>query len=94
MTDGDDAAGENVNLDDEAVTTTEGKRRRWWATNDVLAALLLGSLPVLIAGGGRGIVTLGSVPASWTATYLGVCGAAAAWVFGSAAVEAWRSAGR
>ncbi len=94
MTDGDGADGEDVDLGDDTVTTTEGTRRRWWATNDVLAALLLGSLPVLIAAGGREIVTLASIPASWTATYLGVCGAAAAWVFGSAAVEAWRSAGR
>jgi hypothetical protein len=90
----DDEAGEDVELGDDTVTTTEGTRRRWWATNDVLAALLLGSLAGLIAAGGRGVIALESVPASWTATYLGVCGAAAAWVFGSAAIEAWRSAGR
>jgi hypothetical protein len=90
----DEEASDDVELGDDTVTTTRTTRRRWWATNDVLAALLLGSLPVLIAAGGRGIVTLASIPASLTATYLGVCGAAAAWVFGSAAVEAWRSAGR
>lgn len=90
----DSEAADGVELDDDTVTTTDGTRRRWWATNDVLAALLLGSLPVLIAAGGRDVIALESVPASWTATYLGVSGAAAAWVFGSAAIEAWRSAGR
>ena len=81
---------DDPDLGDEEMTTTDGTRRRWWATNDVLAAVLLTSLPVLITAGGRGVLTLSAVPASWSATYLAVCGAAAAWSFGAEAIKAWR----
>jgi hypothetical protein len=77
-------------LDDEEVTTTDGTRRRWWATNDVLSGLLLGSLTVLLGAGAHGVITLSAIPASWAATYLAVCGAAAAWSFGAEAIKAWR----
>lgn len=93
MTDGigrDNSDDPQPTIGDDDVTTTDGVRRRWWATNDMLAALLLASLTVLLAAGARGLLTLSAIPAAWTATYLGVCGGAAAWAFGSEAIAAWR----
>jgi len=74
--------------DSESTTSVS---RRWVYTNDLLAGLLLGSLPILTALGSTQILALTSIPNSWRLAYLVVVGTAAVWTFGSEALEAWRS---
>jgi hypothetical protein len=76
--------------DPESESTTSVSRR-WVYTNDLLAGLLLGSLPILTALGSTQILALTSIPNSWRLAYLVVVGTAAVWTFGSEALEAWRS---
>jgi len=76
--------------DPESESTTSVSRR-WVYTNDVLAGLLLGSLPILTALGSTQILALTSIPNSWRVAYLVITGTAAVWCFGSEALEAWRS---
>jgi len=76
--------------DPESESTTSVSRR-WVYTNDLLAGLLLGSLPILTALGSTQILALTSIPSSWRLAYLVVVGTAAVWCFGSEALEAWRS---
>jgi len=76
--------------DPESESTTSVSRR-WLYTNDLLAGLLLGSLPILTALGSTQILALTSIPNSWRVAYLVVVGTAAVWTFGSEALEAWRS---
>jgi len=71
--------------------STTSVSRRWLYTNDLLAGLLLGSLPILTALGSTQILALTSIPNSWRLAYLVVVGTAAVWCFGSEALEAWRS---
>jgi hypothetical protein len=76
--------------DPESESTTSVSRR-WLYTNDLLAGLLLGSLPILTALGSTQILALTSIPNSWRVAYLVITGTAAVWCFGSEALEAWRS---
>jgi len=76
--------------DPESESTTSVSRR-WVYTNDLLAGLLLGSLPILTALGSTQVLALTSIPNSWRLAYLVVVGTAAVWCFGSEALEAWRS---
>jgi len=76
--------------DPESESTTSVSRR-WIYTNDLLAGLLLGSLPILTALGSTQILALTSIPNSWRVAYLVVVGTAAVWSFGVETVEAWRS---
>jgi len=76
--------------DPESESTTSVSRR-WVYTNDLLAGLLLGSLPILTALGSTQILALTSIPNSWRVAYLVITGTAAVWCFGSEALEAWRS---
>jgi len=71
--------------------STTSVSRRWIFTNDLLAGLLLGSLPILTALGSTQILALTSIPNSWRLAYLVITGTAAVWTFGSEALEAWRS---
>jgi hypothetical protein len=71
--------------------STTSVSRRWVYTNDLLAGLLLGSLPILTALGSTQILALTSIPNSWRVAYLVVAGTAAVWSFGVETVEAWRS---
>jgi len=71
--------------------STTSVSRRWIFTNDLLAGLLLGSLPILTALGSTQILSLASIPNSWQVAYLVITGTAAVWCFGSEALEAWRS---
>jgi len=71
--------------------STTSVSRRWVFTNDLLAGLLLGSLPILTALGSTQVLALTSIPNSWRVAYLVVVGTAAVWCFGSEALEAWRS---
>jgi hypothetical protein len=76
--------------DTESESTTSVSRR-WIYTNDLLAGLLLASLPILTALGSTQILALTSIPNSWRLAYLVIVGTAAVWCFGSEALEAWRS---
>jgi hypothetical protein len=76
------------NSESESTTSVS---RRWIFTNDLLAGLLLGSLPILTALGSTQILALTSIPNSWRVAYLVIVGTAAVWTFGSEALEAWRS---
>jgi len=76
--------------DPESESTTSVSRR-WLYTNDLLAGLLLGSLPILTALGSTQILALTSIPNSWRVAYLVITGTAAVWSFGAEALEAWRS---
>jgi len=76
---------------DPSSESTTSVSRRWLYTNDVLAGLLLGSLPILTALGSTQILSLASIPNSWRVAYLVITGTAAVWCFGSEALEAWRS---
>jgi len=80
----------NTATEPESESTTSVSRR-WLYTNDLLAGLLLGSLPILTALGSTQILALTSIPNSWRVAYLVVVGTAAVWCFGSEALEAWRS---
>jgi len=71
--------------------STTSVSRRWVFTNDVLAGLLLASLPILTALGSTQVLALSSIPNSWRLAYLAIVGTAAVWTFGSEALEAWRS---
>jgi len=71
--------------------STTSVSRRWIFTNDLLAGLLLGSLPILTALGSTQVLALTSIPNSWRLAYLVVVGTAAVWSFGAEALEAWRS---
>jgi len=74
--------------DSESTTSVS---RRWVFTNDLLAGLLLGSLPILTAIGSTQVLALTSIPNSWRVAYLVIVGTAAVWSFGAEALEAWRS---
>jgi len=71
--------------------STTSVSQRWIYTNDLLAGLLLGSLPILTALGSTQVLALTSIPNSWRVAYLVVVGTAAVWSFGAEALEAWRS---
>jgi len=87
-----DTAENNTATDpDSESESTTSVSRRWLYTNDLLAGLLLGSLPILTALGSTQILALTSIPNSWRLAYLVVVGTAAVWTFGSEALEAWRS---
>jgi hypothetical protein len=71
--------------------STNSIAKRWVFTNDLLAFILLSSLPILTAAGATQLLALGQVPDSWVLAYLGISGTAAVWAFGADALEAWRS---
>jgi hypothetical protein len=77
------------NNDDPESTSSISKR--WLFTNDLLAFILLSSLPMLTAAGATQVLALGQVPDAWVLAYLGISGTAAVWAFGADALEAWRS---
>jgi len=76
---------------DPSSESTTSVSRRWIYTNDLLAGLLLGSLPILTALGSTQILALTSIPNSWRLAYLVIVGTAAVWSFGAEALDAWRS---
>jgi len=85
-----DISENNTATEPESESTTSVSRR-WLYTNDLLAGLLLGSLPILTALGSTQILALTSIPNSWRLAYLVIVGTAAVWSFGAEALEAWRS---
>jgi len=84
-------ATESESDPDSDSESTTSVSRRWLYTNDLLAGLLLGSLPILTALGSTQILSLASIPNSWRVAYLVIVGTAAVWSFGAEALEAWRS---
>jgi len=84
-------ASENNTATEPESESTTSVSRRWIYTNDLLAGLLLGSLPILTGLGSTQILALTSIPNSWRLAYLVITGTAAVWTFGSEALEAWRS---
>jgi len=90
-TSGNNTGTESDSESDPESESTTSVSRRWLYTNDLLAGLLLGSLPILTALGSTQILSLASIPNSWRVAYLVVVGTAAVWTFGSEALEAWRS---
>jgi len=82
---------ENNTTTESDPESTTSVSRRWLYTNDLLAGLLLGSLPILTALGSTQVLALTSIPNSWRVAYLVVVGTAAVWTFGSEALDAWRS---
>jgi len=84
------SAGSDPESESESESTTSVSRR-WLYTNDILAGLLLTSLPILTALGSTQILALTSIPNSWRVAYLVITGTAAVWSFGAEALEAWRS---
>jgi len=85
-----DTSENNTATEPDSESTTSVSRR-WLYTNDLLAGLLLGSLPILTALGSTQVLALTSIPNSWRLAYLVITGTAAVWCFGSEALEAWRS---
>jgi len=85
-----DISENNTATEPESESTTSVSRR-WLYTNDLLAGLLLGSLPILTALGSTQILALTSIPNSWRLAYLVIVGTAAVWSFGAEALDAWRS---
>jgi hypothetical protein len=77
--------------DSDDPESTSSISRRWIFTNDLLAFILLSSLPVVTALGATQILALGQVPEAVVLAYLGISGTAAVWAFGADALEAWRS---
>jgi len=82
---------ENNTATEPKSESTTSVSRRWVFTNDLLAGLLLGSLPILTALGSTQVLALTSIPNSWRLAYLVITGTAAVWCFGSEALDAWRS---
>jgi|APHM01.1.fsa_nt_gi hypothetical protein len=72
-------------VDDSESTTSISKRYVY--TNDVLAGILLSSLPVIIILGATQTISLGSVPDTWALSYLVVEITAAVWTFGGGALQ-------
>jgi len=90
-TSGTNSATESDRETESDSESTMSVSRRWVYTNDLLAGLLLGSLPVLTTLGSTQILALTSIPGSWRLAYLVIVGTAAVWSFGAEALEAWRS---
>jgi len=85
------STSENNTATEADPESTTSVSRRWIYTNDLLAGLLLGTLPILTALGSTQILALTSIPNGWRLAYLVVVGTAAVWTVGSEALEAWRS---
>jgi hypothetical protein len=77
--------------DSDDPESTSSIAQRWLFTNDLLAFVLLTSLPMLTAMGATQVLALGQVPEAWVLAYLAITGTAAVWAFGADALAAWRS---
>jgi hypothetical protein len=68
--------------------STSSISKRWVFTNDLLAFVLLASLPIVTAMGATQLLALAQVPAVWTYTYATAVLVASVWAFGKSSVEA------
>jgi hypothetical protein len=73
--------------DDADPDATTSISKRYVYTNDVLAVVLLGSLPGIIILGGVQEVALDAIPDTWALSYLVVVTTAAVWTFGGGALQ-------
>ena len=80
MTDSPDA--------DREGSTTTSTRTRWDYTNDVLAGVLVVSVPLLTGLAARGAVDAGAVPVEIRLGWLSLATVATAWAFGPSAAAA------
>lgn len=64
---------------------------RWPYTNDLIASVVLVSVPALALAHGFGYLDLGELPSEFLLGYLALVGIAASWTFGRSAVNAWRA---
>jgi len=69
--------------------TTTKVGSRFLLTNDVLAGVLVSSLPLLIYLDALGEITLSAVPDSVVSGYLVAVGIAVVWTFGKDPLVAW-----
>jgi len=76
--------------DDDGETTDVQTRHPY--TNDVLAGILVVSLPLVIGLAGAGHLDLTRVPVEVRLAYLTAGGVATVWAFGVAALKAWMKA--
>jgi hypothetical protein len=72
---------------DEAPESTTSISKRYIYTNDILAVILLSSLPVLITAGATRAVALNTLPDTFGLSYLVVVTTAAVWTFGGGALQ-------
>jgi len=68
--------------------TTRSTQTRWAYTNDAIAIGYLAAFLVLSAVGSRQIIDLRTLPAFWRTALVLIALVAAAWTFGTAAVQA------
>ena len=73
---------------DNADATTESTRTRWDFTNDVLAFILVISVPALATLDATTHASLAQLPTNLLLTWLLLATIATAWAFGGAAVKA------
>lgn len=73
--------------DDSDTTST---RLRWRYTNDLVGSAYLLAFVTLVGLDAYRLLRLGVVPRTVRATWLAIAGIVAAWMFGEAAVRAWR----
>jgi hypothetical protein len=78
-------------MPDDTDDTTTSALVRWEHTNDVIGSLYL-CVFVLFVGldAYTALFSLATVPRGVRAVWLAIAGIAAAWMFGEAAVRAWR----
>jgi hypothetical protein len=75
-------------MTDDDPESTSSISKRWVFTNDLLAFILLSSLPIVTAAGATQLLALGQVPALWEWTYATAVLVASVWAFGKSSVEA------
>lgn len=68
---------------------THNANARFWLTNDILAFLLSGTLPAIIAANAIGAIDLAAVPGEVRTAWLAFAGIATVWAFGSKAARVW-----
>jgi hypothetical protein len=73
---------------DDEPESTSSITRRWVFTNDLLAFILLSSLPFLTAMGATQVLALGQIPALYSWTYATAVLVASVWAFGKSSVQA------
>lgn len=82
--------GEGADIGGDSETTSVDTRWRW--TNDILAGILVTSLPLIVGLAGGGVIDLTRVPVEVRLAYLTAGGVASVWAFGPSALKAWKQA--
>lgn len=74
--------------DNDEGPTTESTATRWDYTNDALAALLVTSVPALVALSAYNLLQMTDVPVEVRLAWLTLAAVATAWAFGPGAIAA------